>query len=54
MDEVKIHLLGWSQHGERIDTPLGFNVNDFFTAAGVYLGADKDGIAPVIEIPTQI
>ena len=39
-------LLGWQQNGQRIETPAGINVEDYFRD-GSYLGPDEDGIEPI-------
>lgn len=51
MDEVK--LTGWSQYGQPIETPSGYNLHDYFSPNGEFLGPDEAGIAPVFAEQTQ-
>ena len=47
---VVVTARGWWD-GQRVSTPsgdsvLGYNVSDYFTSSGMYLGPDDDGIEP--------
>lgn len=45
----QINVKGWVQNGEPIEAPEGYHASDYFRD-GKYLGADADGIEPVIDI----
>jgi hypothetical protein len=42
---VKVTPDGW-WHGRRLSSVEGYNVGDYFTSSGMFLGPDDDGIEP--------
>lgn len=43
-------FIGWKVDGKFVDYLEGYNVEDYFTAEGDYLGPDCDGVEPVFDL----
>lgn len=44
IDAIRSQFAGWSNGESHID---GYSLDNYFDAAGRYLGADEDGVEPI-------